>query len=376
MPGSAGLVLVAGVAHLDEAAAVFEAMLTGWGRQQRSRLLGETTIADRMRLVRRFTEFAESYPWAWGPGDVEDFTVSLTSGSGRLAPSTIRGYHLALRMFCDYLTDARYEWPRQCRDRFDQVPVAGVPRVEHRRASERVRGPAGASAVDLRRAAGAVRLPRRPGRADRRVGPQGRPGGVARRADDQDRLRVRAAPQRAVPPGRGRPATEPARAARGAPTGRVHVRYGKAVRGGVPRRRTVLAVPEFDWVIDGTAAVGRAGPPAVRAPATTRRCGSPSGSAGSHCGTSTSGSPPSGSEVGLRPGADAALPAALLRHPSDRVRLPGTVRPGTGRARLRLDHRDLHLGLQRLQEQDPAGGVEPGLLTEPARRTSDDRRGS
>ena len=33
--------------------------------------------------------------------------------------------------------------------------------------------------------------------------------------------------------------------------GSVHVRYGKAVRGGVPRRRTVLAVPEFDWAIDG-----------------------------------------------------------------------------------------------------------------------------
>jgi len=33
--------------------------------------------------------------------------------------------------------------------------------------------------------------------------------------------------------------------------GSVHVRYGKAIRGGVPRRRTVLAVPEFDWAIAG-----------------------------------------------------------------------------------------------------------------------------
>jgi integrase/recombinase XerC len=31
----------------------------------------------------------------------------------------------------------------------------------------------------------------------------------------------------------------------------LHVRYGKAIRGGIPRRRTVLAVPEFDWVIEG-----------------------------------------------------------------------------------------------------------------------------
>jgi integrase/recombinase XerC len=122
MPGSAGLVLVPGVAHLNEDAAVFEGMLTGWGRQQGSRLLGEKTIADRIRLVRRFTQFAECYPWVWGPGDVEDFTVSLTSGSDRRSPATIRGYHLSLRMFCDYITDARYEWPRQCRDRFGSCP--------------------------------------------------------------------------------------------------------------------------------------------------------------------------------------------------------------------------------------------------------------
>jgi len=71
MPGSAGLVMVSGVVHMDPEAAVFEAMLTGWARQQRSRLLGEKTIADRLRLVRRFADFAESYPvdvGAWGCG--------------------------------------------------------------------------------------------------------------------------------------------------------------------------------------------------------------------------------------------------------------------------------------------------------------------
>src|SRR5664279_2658694 len=33
--------------------------------------------------------------------------------------------------------------------------------------------------------------------------------------------------------------------------GSVHVRFGKATKGSLPRRRTVLAVPEFDWVVDG-----------------------------------------------------------------------------------------------------------------------------
>ena len=44
VPGSAHLVLASGVVHLDEQAAVFEAMLGGWQRQQQSRLLAEGTI--------------------------------------------------------------------------------------------------------------------------------------------------------------------------------------------------------------------------------------------------------------------------------------------------------------------------------------------
>jgi site-specific recombinase XerD len=33
--------------------------------------------------------------------------------------------------------------------------------------------------------------------------------------------------------------------------GSVHVRFGKATKGSLPRRRTVLAVPEFDWIVEG-----------------------------------------------------------------------------------------------------------------------------
>ena len=32
--------------------------------------------------------------------------------------------------------------------------------------------------------------------------------------------------------------------------GAIHVRYGKSVKGGSPRRRIVLTVPEFDWIVD------------------------------------------------------------------------------------------------------------------------------
>jgi integrase/recombinase XerC len=33
--------------------------------------------------------------------------------------------------------------------------------------------------------------------------------------------------------------------------GSVHVRFGKAISGSLPRRRTVLAVPELDWIVTG-----------------------------------------------------------------------------------------------------------------------------
>lgn len=63
VPGAAPLSLAPGVVHLDEPAAVFEAMLAGWARQQRSRLLAVATIEPRLALVRRFCEFAGCYPW-------------------------------------------------------------------------------------------------------------------------------------------------------------------------------------------------------------------------------------------------------------------------------------------------------------------------
>jgi hypothetical protein len=49
-PGSARLVLVEGVLNLNDELAVFEAILTGWSRQQ-SRMLAEHTIAGWERLV-------------------------------------------------------------------------------------------------------------------------------------------------------------------------------------------------------------------------------------------------------------------------------------------------------------------------------------
>ena len=97
LAGAARLVLLPGVVALDAERALFDAMLEGWARQQRSRLLNESTVATRRRLVRRFAVFTGEYPWQWRPQDLEDFTTSLRGGGTGRTHSTLRGYQGALR---------------------------------------------------------------------------------------------------------------------------------------------------------------------------------------------------------------------------------------------------------------------------------------
>jgi integrase len=123
LAGAAHLVLADGVAFLDPQTAVFEAMLEGWDRQQRSRFLRESTVKPRLDLVRRFATFTGLYPWQWTPAELEAFTSSLVSGTSPLAHSTVRSYQITLRMFCEFITDPRYGWATQCQQRFGQAPA-------------------------------------------------------------------------------------------------------------------------------------------------------------------------------------------------------------------------------------------------------------
>ena len=116
--GSAALVLVDGVTPLRPEPALFESMLEGWGRQQRSRRLSGPLIESRERLVRRFQAFTMAWPWAWTPEQVETW-----SGSGGGAHSTIRSYQGALAVFLDYVCDTRYGWLAECEQRVGARPV-------------------------------------------------------------------------------------------------------------------------------------------------------------------------------------------------------------------------------------------------------------
>src|SRR4051794_5295889 len=100
MAGAAHLVIAEGTVLLHPAPSVFEAMLAGWRLQQESRMLASPTVDMRDKTLRRFQSFTGEFPWKWGPGDVEAWTVSLRS-SGR-SRSTLRAYQNALAMFMGY----------------------------------------------------------------------------------------------------------------------------------------------------------------------------------------------------------------------------------------------------------------------------------
>jgi len=245
LAGAAHLVLAPGVAHLDPQAAVFAAMLEGWARQQRSRLLGEGTVGKRVRLVRRFAEFTNDYPWSWQPVDVEEFTGSVR-GMGR-AHSTLRAYQQSLKLFCDFACDPRYGWADVCQQRFGAHPV----QVCHE-------GNTGAHVADFEGGPGRRPFTREELQAFfdyadaqvRRISAAGRKGALAAFRDAvcfkviyawglrrREAVMLDAAdwhPLAAVP--------------QFGNLGSVHVRYGKAMKGSAPRRRTVLSV--FPWAVD------------------------------------------------------------------------------------------------------------------------------
>ena len=143
-------------------------------------------------------------------------------------------------------------------------------------------------------------------------------------------LCLRVAPQRAVPTRDRRSAAQPARGRVGT-YGSVHVRYGKAIRGGVPRRRRCWRAPSSTGrsmaCANGSSRQGRSEPGDHPALWVTERLTRVSLSNGRAVQLVTGRS-----RVG--PGVVAALPATFLCDASDRVRLPRAIRPRTGGSRL------------------------------------------
>src|SRR5713101_6018290 len=121
VPGAAHLVLDHGVGLLHVEEALFEAMLEGWRSQQLSRMLKPNTIEMREQVIRRFQRFTNDYPWNWSPSDVDDYFAEAATG-GR-AHSTVRNYQSYLNVFMGFVTDTRYGWVEECLTRFGTHPV-------------------------------------------------------------------------------------------------------------------------------------------------------------------------------------------------------------------------------------------------------------
>jgi integrase/recombinase XerC len=248
-PGSAQLVLARNVVHLDPAPAVFKAMLEGWARQQSARFLKATTIDPRLRLIRRLEEFTGQYPWQWTPAEGEAFIAHLRSGAKPLALSTARNYEVTIRLFQEYLLDGRYGWVQACAERFGEVPQ----QVFHE----------GNSVLHTVEYEGDPR--RRPltydeiqalfDAADARpckIRDQGRKGALSAMRDAAVLKTVYAFGLRRTEA--SRLDLVDLRRNRKAPrfgnVGCLMVRFGKAQKGSPPKRRTVLTVPEMDWVVE------------------------------------------------------------------------------------------------------------------------------
>jgi integrase/recombinase XerC len=118
LAGSAALVLVEGAIPLRPEPALFEAMIEGWRRQHSARRLSPTITKARVSVVRRFQAFTGAWPWQWTPEQIEAWVAQ-----GEWAHSTIRAYQGSLALFMDYVCDGRYGWVDACIERVGVAPT-------------------------------------------------------------------------------------------------------------------------------------------------------------------------------------------------------------------------------------------------------------
>jgi integrase/recombinase XerD len=228
---------------------VFTAMLDGWRAQMLARGLTTQTIKQRCQLLERFQEFTGEFPWQWRPVDIDDFLAGLRSGEKPISLTTLRSYSNAVAMFCAYLTHPGYGWGEFCERTFGDIPSQicfewntprhttddAVPaqrraftKAELQRIFDYID-----DLVDREYAAGTKRW--MPLFRDSVAFKVCYAYGLRRREMTMLDLEDFGPNPHVSDYGR---------------FGAVQVRWAKGTSGSGPRRRTVLTVPEFDWVVD------------------------------------------------------------------------------------------------------------------------------
>jgi len=228
---------------------VFEAMVDGWRAQLLARGLSTAYIKSSCAVVTRFHAHANEYPWAWSAHHFDEFLADRRTRAEPVAVSTLRADAGAIRAFCSYLTAPGYGWVPFCEALFGNVPGQVVfewnaPRhttddavAPSRRSLTRAElqrfFDAADDEVDAEHAKGSKRW--LPGLRDSIAFKVAYAYGLRRR--ELTMLEhVDFGPNPHVP-------------AYG-DFGAVQVRWAKGTAGSGPRRRTVLTVPAFDWVVE------------------------------------------------------------------------------------------------------------------------------
>jgi integrase/recombinase XerD len=228
---------------------VFEAMLDGWRAQMLARGLVTATIETRCRVITRFQQFTGDYPWTWRPVDIEDFLADRRSGRRPIALTTLRADSNAITMFCAYLTHPAYGWPDLCERTFGDIPsqICFEWNTPRHTTDDAV--------PPTRRAFTKPELQRFFDCMDDLVDQEFTAGSkrwlpllrdsIAFKVCYAYGLRRREVAMLDVHDFGPNPHV-PAYGDFGAVT----IRWAKGTAGSGPRRRTVLTVPEFDWVVD------------------------------------------------------------------------------------------------------------------------------
>lgn len=246
VPGAARPQLVDGVALLRPAEQVFEAMLVGFANQQLARNLARTTVEGRENTVRAFAAYVNAFPWEWTPAMVDEWLGDLRSLRD-LKRSTIRSYSEAVSAFCRFVTDPLYEWAAVCEERFGTHPIQIVHEwntAVHVQANESDAAKRAFTKAELQAffAHGDDEVARI--RAFGRKGwlPAFRDATLLKCAYAFGLRRNETRMLDAVDFGRNPHGPEFGE------YGRLLVRFGKAMKGSPPKRRSVLTV--FDWAPD------------------------------------------------------------------------------------------------------------------------------
>lgn len=115
-----------------------ESVLDGWARQQRAKDFAAATIGTRRKAVLNLVDFSGHYPWEWTLADADDF-FSHARAVRNLSHGTVRSYQGAIKLFCDFACDPRYDWSDLSATQFGRVfaqVVTELNRVTHSEPTE------------------------------------------------------------------------------------------------------------------------------------------------------------------------------------------------------------------------------------------------